>query len=398
MDKFVFFSPRITFGVDFTVDTPQDMFIYVRGNSISPAGVFQQATRTRNIKTLYYHGECGNDDSHYNTLEDVYENIENCVTASKSLITSCTYVDDFDELKFSHNTFFKLFCYNEFVNDVFASNKIKHFECFLEQNGFHLSMQGEAAKLSKEEKGVQKDLMDQIADETFEEFLTTGIPGGSNIHDSKFKNLFKQITYLSLNPLDCETLRKFKATLLNKYRGQEHDDIIRLLKSTDHIDCELGGLNAKSIDAKLLNNKFQKAKLIQEFGSKFGITMFNLDESAEGKDASMDDGFFALIKQAFRITRAKPKTYSEVRQLFVSILRTATCRDIVTGKQGKTKKDRDVIVYTLNEGLLKYHLELNGFKNKARKGFAPEVVEKFDLQAATEGDQFLDDVVDALDA
>ena len=51
-------------------------------------------------------------------LEDVYENIENCVTASKSLITSCTYVDDFDELKFSHNTFFKLFCYNEFVNDV----------------------------------------------------------------------------------------------------------------------------------------------------------------------------------------------------------------------------------------------------------------------------------------
>ena len=51
-DKFVFYSPTVTFGVDFSVDVPQDVFIYIAGNSIQPSGSYQQATRCRNIKTL----------------------------------------------------------------------------------------------------------------------------------------------------------------------------------------------------------------------------------------------------------------------------------------------------------------------------------------------------------
>jgi hypothetical protein len=49
-DNFVFYSPTITFGVDFSVDVPQDVFIYIAGNSIQPSGSFQQAIRCRNIK------------------------------------------------------------------------------------------------------------------------------------------------------------------------------------------------------------------------------------------------------------------------------------------------------------------------------------------------------------
>jgi hypothetical protein len=54
-NKFVFYSPSITFGVDFSIDTPQDVFIYINGNSILPSGSFQQTTRTRNINKLYYY-------------------------------------------------------------------------------------------------------------------------------------------------------------------------------------------------------------------------------------------------------------------------------------------------------------------------------------------------------
>ena len=55
--KFVFYSPKITFGVDFTIDVPQDVFIYISGGSILPTGSYQQATCCRNIRSLYYYGE-----------------------------------------------------------------------------------------------------------------------------------------------------------------------------------------------------------------------------------------------------------------------------------------------------------------------------------------------------
>ena len=54
-DCFVFYSPKITYGVDFNnLECAQDVFIYIKGSSIQPSGIFQQTTRCRNIKNLYY--------------------------------------------------------------------------------------------------------------------------------------------------------------------------------------------------------------------------------------------------------------------------------------------------------------------------------------------------------
>ena len=51
-DKFVFYSPKITYGVDFSIDNPQNVYIYQKGQSIMPNGTFQQTTRCRNINTI----------------------------------------------------------------------------------------------------------------------------------------------------------------------------------------------------------------------------------------------------------------------------------------------------------------------------------------------------------
>jgi hypothetical protein len=385
--KFVFFSPKVTFGVDFSAEVPQDTFIYIKGNSITPAGLFQQATRTRNIATLYYHGEVGNGDCLYENLDQVCQNVEHCLSVSKSLASTCTYVDECDQLQFVHNSFFKMFCYTEFVKDIFGSNKVKHFETFLAQNGFSLSTEGTPEKLRREERSMQKELVEAIAEEHFEEFLKT-----DNVFQPKFANLMKNITYLHVDPADHETLGKFKSTLVNKYRVQEHDAILRLLKCTEYIDAELARLSAKSMDAKLLTNNFQKAKIIREFNAKFGLNLFNLQE-ASSEEATMDDDFFKLVQHTFSVKRAKPSNFHEIKQLFVSIVRSATTKDLIKSKQGKSKKDRDETLYLLNESLLRHHLELNAFKNKRRTNFAPDTVEKFNLEVATfQCDGFADDL------
>ena len=107
------------------------------------------------------------------------------------------------------------------------------------------------------------------------------------------------------------------------------------------------------------------------------------------------DGFWKLVKEAFGVNLAKPTNHHEVKQLLASIAKAATTKDLIVGKQLKTKKDRGVTAYTLNGGLIKHHLELSGFKNKSCKGFSQEVVDKFgltpvDVREATFEDHFLD--------
>ena len=71
-DSYVFYSPKITYGVDFNnIDCPQDVFIYIKGNSIQPSGVFQQTTRCRYINTLYYYGELSSKEANYNNIDEV---------------------------------------------------------------------------------------------------------------------------------------------------------------------------------------------------------------------------------------------------------------------------------------------------------------------------------------
>ena len=75
---------------------------------------------------------------------------------SKLFNNLCSYIDEFDEVRVVHNTFFNLYRYNEWVKDIYASNKLMHFELLLKLNGFKLSSEGEVLTLSKEEQAPQK--------------------------------------------------------------------------------------------------------------------------------------------------------------------------------------------------------------------------------------------------
>ena len=54
-NKFIIYSPTITTGIDFTTDEPQNVFLYIKGSSITPEASFQQLSRTRNIKNVFFY-------------------------------------------------------------------------------------------------------------------------------------------------------------------------------------------------------------------------------------------------------------------------------------------------------------------------------------------------------
>ena len=71
----MYFTALITYGVDSSISEKQDVFIYIKGGSIQPHGMFQQATRCRNIGKLYYYGEVAEQSYIFNNIEEAKDDI-----------------------------------------------------------------------------------------------------------------------------------------------------------------------------------------------------------------------------------------------------------------------------------------------------------------------------------
>jgi hypothetical protein len=214
--KFVFYSPSITTGVDFSIGESQKVYIYVNGKSILSNSIFQQTTRTRNIKTLFYYCSNASHKIKYSNVEAVETHYADIINLnSKAFQYLCVQVNENDQQMVIKNTFFKLFCYNEYVKDVYQSNIKIHFKQLLQQNGFVLSSVGEKKKLEKIVKGQMKELTGEVQEASFEHFINDS---ESNKTKAKYKAFTDRSKILHLNCNDKEELTLYSAVICKMKR------------------------------------------------------------------------------------------------------------------------------------------------------------------------------------
>jgi hypothetical protein len=79
-NKVVFYSPKITFVIDFTIDAPQDVFLYIRGKTLTPYGIVQQTTRTRNLNDIFYYCEAVGQREIYKNMKELDDSIKSTIT------------------------------------------------------------------------------------------------------------------------------------------------------------------------------------------------------------------------------------------------------------------------------------------------------------------------------
>jgi hypothetical protein len=247
-DKFVFYSPSIIFGVDFSIDVFQDVFIYNEGGTISPASIFQQTTRTRNILKLYYYSEVKCCEPKFESLSDCKEFYRNISTTSKELNAVCIYLDENDDDKLIENTFFELFCYNAYMFDIYRTNPTIHFEEILRDNGFEIETIGVKQKISKSERDEMSQIINDIKEETFNQLITVGYTSD--------ESLVGNIEFLNLPIDDIQLMIKHKELLLNKFNIDEHFNIIRLLKDENFINAKIEKLEFNSFNIVNLNSSY----------------------------------------------------------------------------------------------------------------------------------------------
>ena len=372
-NKFVFYSPSIIFGVDFSIFEKQDVFIYNMGRTLDPASLFQQTTRTRNINNLYYYSEIKEQATKFKTLDECTKFYNDISTTSKEINEVCLILDETDKEKIEENAFFKLFVYNEYVNDIYSTNKSIHYELILKDAGFDVVELGNIKNNIAYDKTELKEQIKQISEDKINKLIEDG-----TTDDTDLKTNLK---VLNIKMNDSETVEKFKDVIMDEFKLKEHLNIIKLVKDRQFINFKKMEAEQNSYNVVNLNSStYHKISLLLDLEQNLNIKQ-RLKVNTNIDDINffiIPEARYNLIKKVFRIGRAKPKDKKELLQLYISIIKHITTNELIKTTRGTTREQK--ITYELNNELLKYNIELNSFSNKYYKNIDDSILKLLDIE------------------
>jgi len=365
-NKFVFYSPSIIFGVDFTIENEQNVFIYITGKSLMPSGCFQQTTRTRNIKTLYYYcNTYRQKNKYFNTasVRKIFRNIEKTNDIIKDI---CSNYDEDDNIIMLDNAFFEMYCYNEYVKDTYRTNIKKHYKLILEENGFILSSSGNCNNIELEKTKEMKKEVKEEQLKKFEEFKKLN-KESTEYNNKKYDNFKENIKFLGLNELENETLDKYKEEIVFSKQLENHIKTINMFKSYDYIKSKVKEENENAFYITIYNSSYNKIKYIKEMEQKYNIHFLNKEFNDRNEEKiEMSDEEYNKMKIIFRSEKEKPKTYDDLKKIYVGLIKNITGNKLIELKR-ETKKNEEGkknYNYSVNKKVLDYHLNLYLHKNK----------------------------------
>jgi hypothetical protein len=103
-------------------------------------------------------------------------------------------------------------------------------------------------------------------------------------------------------------------------------------------------------DDKICN----KILILRQFENDNNIKPFNVNFINDNIKINITDENFKLIKNIFRISKNKPSTYDELKQMYVGMLRHLfNSLEIIQAKQTKNKDRKNIKIYSLNDKLIK---------------------------------------------
>lgn len=352
-NKWIFYSPSIITGVDFSIEEKQDHFIYAKGDSISPDSIYQQSTRNRNIDTLYYY--FNNKQNNY-----IYESLEYTKTFYKDLMNTndvlnnvCRQTNENDEVCIIENRFFELYCYNEYIKDCYNTNKRIHYELILKNKGFILSAEGNQNKLSKENKNKIKNLM--LNADIVNQYLNDN--DDDKKYDFKYENLRNLISYFKLSEDD---IKNYKSILTNKFERTHYFNFINLLKKKENNSIKDNeNFTYKILQINTADNKINIIKTIYE---RHKIKYLTLDNFEKFEKINITDNEYQTIKHIFRSTKKKPTNSKELQHLLIFMIKHII--KYIEVIEIKRTKNNNINIYKIKWNLEKVNYYLKLYQNK----------------------------------
>jgi len=383
-DKYVFYSPKIRHGIDFSIFEPQNVYIYIHGRSIDPMGIFQQTTRTRNIDILYYYSHLECKEPIYDTLQDVKNSFLELTSTSKIIHDLCTVIDINDNLVIVDNKFLNIEAFNEFSNDAYGTNKVKHFELILIENGFELSTIGETERISKTDSIIMRHQIINNSNELFEAFINS-----DNRSNEQFELFNKNIDALQLGRASNEQLIQFKDIIIDEFNVKKSFVFDNLQKVDEFIIEKVMEKEQKNYSFKCFNSPYHKINILRKLLKDYNIKdQYTFDYSSD-KPVSMDVKIHDHIKKVFRITKPIPQTMADIQYIHLTILKHLTAPEIVIRTRKRDNK-KFICNYELNNEYFNKQFDLIRYRNPNFLNYKDEFIEHFNL-ISDSSDPFTDD-------
>jgi desulfoferrodoxin (superoxide reductase-like protein) len=351
-NKWVFYSPSITTGVDFSIDVKQDHFIYATGNSINPILIYQQSTRNRNIDKLYYYFNSKEHNFIFNSIDDVITYYKNILNANDAINNVCIQYDKNDESYINENSFFNLFCYNEYINDCFKTNKYIHYEQILKEKGFNLISEGDFNTLSKQTRKEIKEL--EVNDNIVIDYINDTDDNKKN--NTNYDQIKEHINYFKLE--DDNELIKYKGIITDKFEREHFFNFIKLIQNDDKIDLNNLFLNNTSFNVKHICTIDNKIKIIKYLYDKHKIKYLSLDKFDSIEKIDISNELYKLIKLIFRTTKDKPTTNYEFNVMMFGILKNIIGNLDIIKIHKTTKEKKTITFYSWNYVKCTYYTDL----------------------------------------
>lgn len=400
--KFVFYSPSVKTGVDFSINEKQEALLYINGNTISSNDMFQQLTRTRNLKAVKYYSNCESYNLTFNDeketekyYNDLIQYSNNLNTSEVSLQNLCVYNDD-EETRICKNTYYKLYCKASYLRNIDNTNKAIHFKNILINEGFDVSNIGNECKLHNGMKEILQYKTDKINKENFDIFCDKSIKIDfyeaekikMETFNMKFdddlllwdkmiedKNILNNPLYDGLKSrieilnLHSNNYRKYEL-IITKAINFEHLFYLRhLFLTNDALTKKINDVYNTTENVKVINNKYSKIIALRKFEkdnniSPFDINFHNINDTKV--KLNIDDEFYNYLKTLFIIDKKKekPKNLKELNEHYIQFINHIISSDLsfINSKRIQVNKKRSTH-YFINETKIKWLFECL-FENK----------------------------------
>jgi hypothetical protein len=366
-DKIVFYSPKITTGVDITTSNASTQYMHITGGSVSSIALLQMSTRCRNMKQLNYYSNARSNASLYENYDDCSKKVIDDF-AHNQLGYSYINIADFhinEQFTDMEDLYLHLYTYNCYALDLHGTNVLYFFERELEKCGFVLeTCKGKQVKLDVALKNEFNDIATEHKDEKFELLKETM---ENLMEDEEFKVIG------SIKPLvqRCNILGLTTSEDIEEYRDVIEDQHILtdffhyngMKKGIRFVEDKVYNIINNKMLAGLEKNSWLKIKYVYMLGGICGLsvdTLFELDNivmpEMTKENVTLIDGIKKLYDKRDKLD-AKDFDLNYIKKLYKSMVDNLTKKlKLYTSERSKRGSDRDKFTYTLNdENITKYN-------------------------------------------
>jgi hypothetical protein len=339
--KYVFCSPTVTTGLDGSFEFKQNVYQYIKGDSIMSNNIYQQTTRTRLIDEVHYFSCAIPHDAKYANLDQCIEINSKIVADNMNLLN--VEIGISGEMQVVRNNHFYQYCYNEYIKDIYKTNVLKHYELILESQGFCLvKLTGDVSKMKTVDKKNVKVLLDDEKGEVFDLYV-------------------KELKELEEEDREVVSITCEKMHARAKYLGITTDNIIlyqkyiesnntfskhlatRILFYSDkQLNKKINDMTDNMFDIEFIKSTVAKVKIIRKLENDCKISFMdvNFDNSPKVKVKLSKKDHNIMVKMFRKRGENKiPETVYELKLFYVGLVRSIgeNFIDVINVNQNESK-------------------------------------------------------------